>query len=101
MENRMQSRSSAKNGPTTGILLTACGAALAAALALPNPAYADEVTLPPMPVAVQVTNGDIPFLVGHAIGTQNYVCLPSGSGVAFVLFTPEATLSNDDDKQVI
>src|SRR5262249_36262476 len=33
--------------------------------------------------------------VGHAIGTQNYVCLPSGSGFAYSLFTPEATLFKD------
>jgi len=97
----MENRNSPKNGRTTRILLTACAAAFAGAVALPKAAYADDVTLPPMPAAVQVTNGDIPFLVGHAIGTQNYVCLPSGSGVAFVLFTPEATLSNDGDEQII
>jgi uncharacterized protein DUF3455 len=97
----MENRNSAKNGRTTRILLTACAAAFAAAVALPKAAYADDVTLPPMPPAVQVTNGDIPFLVGHAIGTQNYVCVPSGSGVAFVLFTPEATLSDDGDDQII
>jgi Protein of unknown function (DUF3455) len=98
----MENRNSSLNGRTTRILLTACAAAaFAVALALPKAAYADDVTLPPMPMAVQVTNGDIPFLVGHAIGTQNYVCLPSGSGVAFVLFTPEATLSDDEDEQII
>jgi Protein of unknown function (DUF3455) len=30
--------------------------------------------------------------VGHAVGTQNYVCLPSGASVAWSLFTPQATL---------
>ena len=44
--------------------------------------------------------GNIAFLVGHAVGTQNYICLPSGPGVAFALFTPEATLFNDDDGQI-
>jgi len=39
--------------------------------------------------------------VGHAVGTQNYVCLPSGAGFAFVLFTPEATLFGDNGKQII
>ena len=39
--------------------------------------------------------------MGHAVGTQNYVCLPSGAGVTYRLFTPEATLFNDDEKQVI
>ena len=97
----MENRNSSRKEGTNRILLTACAAALTVAVALPKAAYADDVTLPAMPAAVQVTNGDIPFLVGHAIGTQNYVCLPSGSGVAFVLFTPEAPLSNDDDKQII
>ena len=39
--------------------------------------------------------------MGHGVGTQNYVCAAlRRSGVAFVLFTPEATLFNDDDEQV-
>jgi hypothetical protein len=41
------------------------------------------------------------FLVGHAAGTQNYVCRPSGAGVAYVLFTPEATLFDEDGEQII
>ena len=40
------------------------------------------------------------FLVGHGFGTQNYVCLPSGAGVAFTLFTPEATLFDDQSEQI-
>ena len=54
----------------------------------------------PCPPNIQVPAGNKAFLVGHAVGTQNYVCLPSGSGVRFVLFTPQATLFNDDDKQL-
>ena len=87
---------------TSRILLAACASALAAAfaVALPQPAYADDVTTPAVPANIKVPAGNKAFLVGHAIGTQNYVCLPSGNGVAFVLFTPEATLFSDDDKQV-
>jgi len=48
-----------------------------------------------------VPTGATAFLVGHAVGTQNYVCLPSGAGFAFVLFTPEATLFGDNGKQII
>jgi len=47
-----------------------------------------------------VPAGNEAFLVGHGVGTQNYVCLPSGTGVAFMLFTPQATLFSDDDKQI-
>ncbi len=84
------------------ILLTACAAALAAAcmLALPRPAHADKVTPPPVPPNIEVPAGNQPFLVGHAVGTQNYVCLPSDTGVAFKLFTPQATLFKDNDKQI-
>ena len=74
--------------------------ALAFAAMLPHPAHAGQVTPPPVPPNIQVPAGNEPFLVGHAVGTQNYVCLPSGAGVAFKLFTPQATLFKDNDKQI-
>ena len=87
---------------TSRVSLAACAPALAAAVAvaLPQPAYAGNIKVPPVPSAVQVKTGNEVFFVGHGVGTQNYVCVPSGSGVAFVLFTPEATLFNDDGKQL-
>jgi hypothetical protein len=39
--------------------------------------------------------------VGHGVGTQNYICLPSSGGFAFQLFTPEATLFDPRSKQQI
>jgi hypothetical protein len=60
-----------------------------------------HVTPPPVPANLEVPAGNEAFLVGHAVGTQNYVCLPSGAGFKFVLFTPEATLFNDGHKQII
>lgn len=66
----------------------------------PQPALADHVTPPSVPFDLQVEAGNVPFLVGHAFGTQNYICLPSGSGFAFALFTPEATLLDDEDEQI-
>ena len=53
---------------------------------------AGGATPPPMPANIQTPAGNKVFLVGHAVGTQNYVCLPSGTGVKFTLFTPQATL---------
>jgi hypothetical protein len=61
----------------------------------------DDVTPPQVPDDLKVEPGFVPFLVGNADGTQNYVCKPSGTGFAYVLFTPEATLFNGHDKQLI
>lgn len=78
-------------------------AALSAALAagLLQPAYAGHVTSPPVPLNLEVQPGNEAFLVGYAVGTQNYVCLPSGPGFAWIFFGPQATLFNDDEKQLI
>jgi hypothetical protein len=66
----------------------------------------------PVPDNIQVPEGNTAFLEGHGVGTQNYICLPcpnattleamcpDASGFAWILFTPEATLFNDHDKQV-
>ena len=82
------------------IPLVACVAVLALTVAasLPRPADA-AVGSPPVPANIQVPAGHTLFLVGHAVGTQNYVCLPAGDGVKYVLFTPQATLF-DDGKQI-
>jgi hypothetical protein len=74
------------------------------AFAVSLPAHAGKVKTPPVPTGLQVEAGSHAFLVGHAIGTQNYFCAPSATsntGVAYVLFTPEATLFNDDGDQLI
>jgi uncharacterized protein DUF3455 len=74
------------------------GAALIAAL--PGLAHAG-VRAPEVPAAIQVPEGNRAYLEGHALGTQNYVCLPSGAGFAWSLFTPEATLFNHHDRQIV
>lgn len=92
-----------KNQDTLRILPIACVAALIGTItfSLPQPANADRVTPPPIPSDIQVQDGSKAFLVGHAIGTQNYICLPSGTGVAFRLFTPQATLFEKKGEQII
>jgi hypothetical protein len=102
-ENGMKNCNASENQTMCRILLIACATALAVAftVALPQPAHADRVTPPPVPANIQVPAGNKAFLVGHAVGTQNYICLPSGSGFAFTLFTPEATLFKDNTKQLI
>ena len=99
----MNYRNTPKNQATRRVLLTACATALAVAftVSLPQSAHAEKVTPPPVPADLEVEPGFKAFLEGHAVGTQNYVCQPSGAGFAFVLFTPQATLFNDADHQII
>jgi hypothetical protein len=96
----LSSRSPRRNLPI------ACATALAVALAVAPPASADPVRPPPMPANLQVPPGNKAFLVGHAIGTQNYSCLPAGvdaeghARFAWTLFTPQATLFAHDLEEV-
>jgi hypothetical protein len=69
-------------------------------LALAPPARAEPLTLPPVVPGPLQVRGAAPFLAGHGVGTQNYVCLPSGTGFAWSLFTPEATLFVNDERQL-
>jgi hypothetical protein len=89
-----------ENQTTRRILPLACGTALAVAFALSQSAHADDTQLSNVPTEVQVLPPNKVFFVGHANGTQNYVCLPSGDGFKFKLFTPQATLFNGADKEV-
>ena len=109
----MKNCNAQENQTTRRILLIACATALAVAftVSLPQPAHADRVTPPPVPANIQVPAGNKAFLEGHAVGTQNYICVPCPnpttsmcpdvSGFAWILFTPQATLFNDNDRQVI
>ena len=65
-------------------------------------AHADTLTPPPVPAGLQVPAGNEVVFVGHAVGTQNYVCVPAASvgQVAWMLFTPQATLFTKDGEQV-
>src|ERR1051326_5702196 len=39
-----------------------------------------DLTQPVVPAAIQVPAGNIAFLMGHATGTQGYICLPTSTG---------------------
>ena len=41
------------------------------------------------------------FLEGHAVGTQDYICLPSGAAFAWTFVEPQATLFNGAEEQII
>ena len=63
---------------------------------------ADRITPPAVPVEIQVQGGFKPFLVGHAVGTQNYICAPSATttGPEWLFVGPQATLFNADLEQI-
>jgi hypothetical protein len=91
------------NQSTRRFLLTAFAAALAVVflVGLTRPALADLANPPRVPKNLKVPEGNELFLAGHAVGSQNYICLPSGSGFAYTLFTPQATLFDVDNEQII
>ena len=100
----MKNRNIATQQTTWGILRIACATALglASTLALPLAAQAQNVTPPPVPTGIEVLPPSQAFLLGHGVGTQNYVCQPSPSigHVAWTLFTPQATLFDDQGEQL-
>src|SRR5436309_5507607 len=88
---------------TRHILRIACATALAVAftVSLPQPAHAGHITPPAVPSNIQVPAGNKVFLEGHAVGTQDYICLPSGSDFSWTFFGPQATLFNPHRGQQI
>ena len=80
--------------------ITALG--IAVTFALPHAAAAQGVTPPRVPPGIEVPPANDPFLLGRAVGTQNYVCAPGKSigQVAWTLFTPQATLFGGQDEQL-
>lgn len=90
---------------TRGVRRLACTTALGIALAfaLPHAAHAQVPTPPPVPDNLRVLLPNQVFLVGRGVGTQNYECQPSPTigQVAWTLFTPQATLFNDQSEQLI
>lgn len=47
---------------------------------------------PAVPANIEVPAGYSLFFNGHAVGTQNYVCLPTAAGVGWKFVAPQATL---------
>jgi len=69
--------------------------ALAVSFSIVTPASAQSVTPPPTPTAITPPAGNSAFLVGHALGTQGYTCLPTSTGGTSWTINParpEATL---------
>ena len=47
---------------------------------------------PAAPANLAVPRGHELFLLGRAVGTQNYACLPTSTGIRWVFIAPQATL---------
>src|SRR5260370_21195458 len=74
------------------LLVTAL--ALGCAFGTVTNAAARRITPPTTPPIITPPAGNSAFLVGHAVGTQGYVCLPNGAGPSWTSkpSRPEATL---------
>jgi hypothetical protein len=55
---------------------------------------ANDITPPVTPPAITPPAGNTAYVLGHATGTQGYVCLPSGTGASWTVNSsrPQATL---------
>ena len=84
-------------------------AAVALACAFGTLAHAQDVTPPVTPTLITPDAGNTAFAVGHARGTQGYICLPTSAGSSTASWTvkparPEATLFLNfvgEDQQII
>ena len=58
---------------------------------------------PQVPANLEVPAGNQAYLMTHATGTQNYVCLPrsSGAGMGWAFLGPQATGFNDRGEQLL
>jgi len=99
----MKNHTGPKNQTISHRLFIACVAALSVVFTVssPRPSHADYIEPPTVPTDIRVPAGNQLFLVGHAEGTQQYICLKPGTTTPWVLFGPQATLFDDDGRQII
>ena len=74
--------------------LSVAALALGCAFGTVTHAAAQTLSPPTTPTAITPPAGNSAFLLGHAVGTQGYVCLPKGTGASWTVNNarPEATL---------
>ena len=78
------------------VIALVIGLEVAAAPALPA---ADRIVPPEVPSNIEAPAGYKPFLIAHAVGTQNYICAPSPTGPKWLFIGPQATLYDADGEQ--
>ena len=75
---------------------------LVLALAATTTAFAgDRVARPLVPSNLVVDDAYQPFLVGHAIGTQNYICAALAGGIDWLPIGPQATVFDANFEQIL
>lgn len=77
---------------------------IAAALIVPGAAYAQSGIMPPsVPPKIELSSAYKVFFFGHAIGTQNYMCVAANTatGGDWFFLGPQATLFDSTGEQVI
>jgi hypothetical protein len=57
-----------------------------------QPVAAEDIPATPVPANLEAPAGNKAYFKGQAVGTQNYICLPSGTGFAWTFTGPQATL---------
>ena len=64
-------------------------------IAVATPAMAQFIIQPVTPPAITPPAGNIAFIEGNGVGTQGYICLPSGDTTSWTVnpSRPQATLS--------
>jgi protein-S-isoprenylcysteine O-methyltransferase Ste14 len=62
---------------------------------------AERIEVPATPDAIRVPAGFVPFLKLHAVGTQGYVCLSHNGRYTWAPFGPQATLFDEENRQVL
>lgn len=97
----MNTNCTSKTQITPRIIFMTCLTAftLALSVSLPQEAHAHpKIEVPPVPSTLQPPEGHKTFLVGHAVGTQQYFCKYSSAGFAWTQFGPQATLLRKNGK---
>jgi hypothetical protein len=75
----------------TGVVVLGFTASMAMAQGRPGP-----IEVPDVPGDLRVTGGFSVYYQGHAVGTQNFICLATGAGIAWRFLGPQATLFQFD-----
>jgi hypothetical protein len=84
--------------PKTAALVVGLAIALCA-----TASAADPIAAPVVPTKIRVPEGYKPFLAGHAIGTQNWMCVAAltPTGGDWVFIGPQATIYDGDRLQIL